>query len=172
MFLSKSSQDSPTALNAKTPIIALARERIYKKYGSVVKTGARILESADNSMFHVLRIHCKKLRYLMEFFYSLFPMEKMDILIEQLKKLQDNLGDFNDLRVQEEYLLSIARELPVTNVKSKKTLLAIGSLVENLGRDRQMIREAFAKTFADFASSLNRELFQDVFVSQASWSDE
>ena len=111
-FLNKPLQDSATASNAGLPIIDLACKRIYKKYRSVVKTGNQILENAEDEMLHVLRIHCKKLRYLMEFFSSLFPRKKINVLIEQLKKLQDNLGDFNDLCVQEEYLLNIPRNCP------------------------------------------------------------
>ena len=50
----------------------------------------------------------------MEFFSSLFSHKKMNILIEQLKKLQNKLGDLNDLCVQQEYLLNISEELPAT----------------------------------------------------------
>ncbi len=103
----------------------------------------------------------------MEFFSSLFPRKKINILIDQLKKLQDNLGDFNDLCVQEEYLLNIAKELPVTQGQLKKTLVAIGGLVGTLGRERQIVKDAFAKTFTDFASPANNDLFQELFISQA-----
>jgi CHAD domain-containing protein len=112
-FLTAPPQDSPAAPNAQAPAIALARKRIIKKYKSVVKTGNSISENTEDRMLHVLRIHCKKLRYLMEFFASLFPAEIMNTLIDQLKRLQDNLGDFNDLRVQEEYLLNVAKQLSV-----------------------------------------------------------
>ncbi|MCK4793180.1 MAG: CHAD domain-containing protein [Desulfobacteraceae bacterium] len=166
-FLDKPQQDSATASNAALPVIDLARKRIYKKYKSVVKAGKQILENTDDKMLHVLRIHCKKLRYLMEFFSSLFPSKKMNILIEQLKKLQDNLGDFNDLGVQEKYLLNITEELPVTQGQLKNTLVAIGGLVGTLGRERQAVKDAFAKTFTDFASPANNKLFQDLFASKA-----
>ena len=85
----------------------------------------------------------------------------------QLKKLQDNLGDFNDLCVQEEYLLNIIKELPATQRQLKKTLVAIGSLVGALGRERQMVKDAFAKTFTDFASPANQGLFRELFASTA-----
>jgi len=166
-FLNKPQSDSVTASNAKLPVIDLARNRIYKKYRNVVKVGSQILENTEDEMLHVLRIHCKKLRYLMEFFSSLFPRKKINVLIVQLKKLQDNLGDFNDLCVQEEYLLKIIKELPATHRQLKTTLVAIGSLVGTLGRERQMVKDAFAKTFTDFSSPGNKELFQELFVSKA-----
>jgi CHAD domain-containing protein len=167
-FLNQPRQDDGAAPNAELRIIDLACKRIYKKYRSVVKAGNLILENAEDEMLHVLRIHCKKLRYLMEFFSSLFPRKKITVLIEQLKKLQDNLGDFNDLCVQEEYLLNITTELPATRRQLKKTLVAIGSLVGTLGRERQMVKDAFAETFIDFASPGNKELFQELFASKTS----
>jgi CHAD domain-containing protein len=167
VFLNQPPQDDGTASNAELPILDLARKRIYKKYRSVVKAGNLILENAEDEMLHVLRIHCKKLRYLMEFFSSLFARKKINVLIAQLKKLQDNLGDFNDLCVQEEYLLNVTTELPATHPQLKKTLVAIGSLVSALGRQRQMVKDAFAETFTDFASPENKKLFQELFASKA-----
>jgi len=118
-------------------------------------------------MLHVLRIECKKLRYLMEFFASLFSRKKIRILIDQLKKLQDNLGDFNDLGIQKEYLLNISTEIPATHQLAKKPLLAIGSLIGTLEKERQIVKNAFAKTFTDFASPENQELFRRLFASKA-----
>jgi hypothetical protein len=81
------------------------------------------------------------------------------------------LGDFNDLRVQEEYLLTVAKNLSVNSGKSGKVFLAIGGLVGALARDRTMVRNAFAETFADFAAPANRELFQNLFAVQTALSD-
>jgi hypothetical protein len=44
--------------------------------------------------------------------------------------------------------------------------VAIGSLVGTLGRERQMVKDAFAETFTDFASPGNKELFQELFATQ------
>jgi CHAD domain-containing protein len=166
VFLNEPRQDSPTAANADLPIIDLARKRIYKKYLRTVKDGNLILEDTKDEMLHLLRIECKKLRYLLEFFSSLFPRKKVNVLIEQLKKLQDNLGDFNDFCVQEEYLLNIAAKLPATNQQSKKTLGAIGSLIGTLDREKQTAKDAFAKTFTDYASPANKTSFRELFTSK------
>ena len=166
-FLNRPQRDSVTASNAKLPVIDLASNRIYKKYRNVVKVGSQVLENTEDEMLHVLRIHCKKLRYLMEFFSSLFPHKKINILIGQLKKLQDNLGDFNDLCVQREYLLNIIEELPIAHQQSKRTLAAIGSLIGALDKEKQTVKDAFAKTFTDFASPANQGLFRELFASTA-----
>jgi CHAD domain-containing protein len=166
-FLNKPQRYSASASNAKLPVIDLARDRIYKKYRNVVQVGSQLLENSEDEMLHVLRIHCKKLRYLMEFFSSLFPRKEMNILIGQLKKLQDNLGDFNDLRVQRDYLLDIIEELPMAQQQSNKIIAAIGSLVGALDKEKQTVKDAFAKTFTDFASPANQALFRVLFASTA-----
>jgi len=165
-FLNSSQPAAADAKNAGVPIIDLARHSIHKKYRSVIKAGHRILKNNDDKKLHVLRIQCKKLRYLMEFFSSLFPPKKIKTLIAQLKKLQDNLGEFNDLRVQEEYLLNIARELPLTNGRLNNTLMAIGSLISALERERDMLKASSAKTFTDFTSPDNERLFKELFAAK------
>jgi CHAD domain-containing protein len=166
VFLNTSRPASADVKNAGVPIIDLARHRIHKKYRSVIKAGHRILKNNDDKKLHVLRIQCKKLRYLLEFFSSLFPPKKIKTLIAQLKKLQDNLGEFNDLRVQEEYLLDIARELPLTHGRLSNTLMAIGSLVSALERESDMLKAASAKTFTDFTSPDNERLFKELFATR------
>ena len=166
-FLNEPRKDSERSANAKLPILYFAQKTIYLKYRSVVKSGNLILENTDDEMLHVLRIQCKKLRYLMEFFSSLFPRKKISVLIEQLKRLQNNLGDFNDLCVQEEYLLNISKKLPVTRQPLKKVLVATGSLIGTLDRERQTAKDAFAKTFTGFASPVNKKLFRKLFASKS-----
>jgi len=166
-FLNKPPTDSADALNAKLLIIDLARTRIHKKYRSVVKAGNQLLENTEDKKLHALRIDCKKLRYLMEFFSSLFPSKKISTLIGQLKKLQDNLGDFNDLRVQRDYLLDIIEELPMDQRRSKRTFAAIGCLVGVLDKEKQTVKAAFTKTFQDFESPENLALFQELFTATA-----
>ena len=166
-FLNKPPPASATASNAALPVMDLACQRIYKKYRGIVKTGSGILANTEDEMLHVLRIECKKLRYLLEFFAGLFPRKKVKTLIEQLKNLQDNLGDFNDLCVQQEYLLKISAELPANQRQSQKTLVAIGSLIDKLDHKKQTVKNAFARTFTNFAAPENQALFRQLFDSKA-----
>jgi CHAD domain-containing protein len=164
-FLNTPGRASTSASNAGVPVIDLACKRIFKKYKGIVKAGSRILQNLEDEKLHALRIECKKLRYLMEFFSSLYAPEKIGVLIEQLKKLQDNLGDFNDLCIQVEYLLDIAQELPAAHRRGKSTLVAIGSLIGALDRKRERVKGAFGKTFTGFASTENQKLFRELFAS-------
>jgi CHAD domain-containing protein len=110
-----------------------------------------------------LRIDCKKLRYLIEFFASLYPPKKIAILVTQLKKLQDNLGDFNDLSVQQSYLLNIADALPSDDTYNRRALIAIGFLINRLAHQQEIVKAAFTETFQEFASPANQELFRRLF---------
>ena len=53
--------------------------------------------------FHRLRIACKRLRYTLEFFEEVLAPQAGD-LIDQVKKLQDHLGDLQDAVVASELL--------------------------------------------------------------------
>ena len=152
--------------NGAAPIVELARKRIYKRYRRVIKDGDYILTHTQDEHLHALRIECKKLRYLMEFFTSLFPRKKMFRLIKQLKKLQDNLGDFNDLSVQQEYLMHMAEELPIDEPQSRRALVATGYLVENLGSEQKVVKADFANTFKEFASPANQDLFRRLLATK------
>lgn len=163
-FLNEPVPKTTKAANATLPIIDLARKRIYKRYQRVIKDGEYILTHMQEELLHDLRIECKKLRYLMEFFASLFPRKKMARLIKQLKKLQDNLGKFNDLSVQQEYLMRMAEELPLEDPRSRKALVATGYLVENLKNEQKVVRANFAETFTKFSSPANRKLFRQLFA--------
>ena len=170
-FLDHSDPATPTESNAELDILALAQRRIYKQYRSTIKSGRRILENTEDEKLHALRIECKKLRYLMEFFTSLFAQEKIKRLIKQLKKLQDNLGTFNDLSIQEQYLLSIAQEMPAGRRRTPKMLVAIGSLVGALDAEKKAVKQRFAKIFQAYASPINQRVFRELFASKKKKDD-
>jgi CHAD domain-containing protein len=166
VFLNQPVPETPESANAATPIIELARQGIFKRYRRVVKDGNYILEHTQDELLHALRIECKKLRYLLEFFANLFPPKKVARLINQLKRLQDNLGAFNDLSVQQEYLLGVAKELPVSDIQTSRALVATGFLVGSLARRQQVVKAGFAKTFTDFAAPANQQLYRQLFAQK------
>lgn len=164
LFLEEPPKDDKTAVNAAMPILKLAKKRIYKRYQRIIEEGNVILVDNQDEFLHELRIECKKLRYLMEFFASLFPPQKISRLIRQLKRLQNNLGDFNDFCVQEEYLLHVAREMPLRTKAARDALIGIGCLVGTLHQRREEVKSEFADTFGRFASQENEDLFIELFA--------
>lgn len=162
-FLDAASEPAATK-NSPKPILKLAAKFIFKAYHRTIASGKNITDNSPTSDLHLLRIECKKLRYLLEFFASLFPAEEMSQLIDQLKKLQDNLGRYNDLSVQQKslkrYLAAIASE----HEEAATICLAIGGLITSLYHEQQKIRLAFADIFAEFSGPENEQIYQKLFA--------
>ncbi len=76
-----------------------------------LRQGKALTDDSPASAVHELRITCKKLRYMMEFFKSLYPAAEIDELTGALKELQDNLGDFQDYEVHRVELYEFAEEM-------------------------------------------------------------
>ena len=164
-FLHEPTPDD-SAVNAAMPVLALSSERIYRRYRRIIKRGRQLVEPVDDEELHALRIECKKLRYLLEFFASLYPTRRLTHLIVELKKLQDNLGEFTDLSVQQNYLMKVAGELPLAGTQTARSLVAIGALVEALTHRQDQVRSEFGKRFSDFASIENRERYRELFATR------
>jgi CHAD domain-containing protein len=94
----------------RTLIRPLACKKILKQYAAIVSDGLEINDSTGDKTIHELRIECKKLRYLLEFFAPLFAAKQLKQPIKQLKKLQDNLGRVNDYSLQLSFLLELGKE--------------------------------------------------------------
>jgi len=153
---------------AERPIRELASERILKAWRRVRKKGRAIDDGSPVEALHRLRIDAKKLRYLLEFFRDLYDAAAVEPLVRALKKLQDNLGDFNDLRVQQETLREFARRMyeegaAPADVPLADVLLAMGELVAELRRLQGEERRRFGRRFAGFAAPENREAFRRLF---------
>ncbi|MGR3760252.1 CHAD domain-containing protein [Roseobacteraceae bacterium NS-SX3] len=89
---------------------AYGRGLIWKRYRRICKGAAGLTDGTPDSEVHELRIACKKLRYLMEVFEPLLPGKSVKVLLKPLKRLQDNLGRFNDCSVQQAALQHFLQE--------------------------------------------------------------
>jgi len=156
---STKSERNQNAISAKL----LAQNVIRKRNKKVLKFGKQILATGSDELLHQLRIEGKKLRYLLEFFSSLFVQEKIQFLIGNLKLLQDNLGDYNDLSVQQEKLYTSANDIAPRNKTGKNTVLAFGVLIGKLGEKQQKVKNEFAKTFSIYADSKVQKIFDELF---------
>lgn len=153
----------PSPPNAGRPIGRLASERIWRMVKRVLREGAAITPDSPDTELHELRKSCKKLRYLMEFFQSLYPADEVKARIKALKALQDNLGEFQDLSVQIETLRHFADQMIEEGDAPGQTLIAMGALVERLHERQLATRGAFAQRFAQFAQPESREGFRALF---------
>lgn len=162
-FLESLDHSQDQMKNAKKPIYELAKKYILKQYKIVVNNGEKIIDTTPDEELHRLRIECKKLRYLLEFFLSLFPENEISGLIKHFKKLQDNLGDFNDLSVQQNQLDSFLTHLKIKEPNKTQVSISLGGLISALYQKQKFVRNAFHKTFQSFHTKETDKLFLRLF---------
>jgi len=146
------------------PLGPWASDRIVRALRRVARHGRRISDDSPGEKLHELRLDAKRLRYLLEFFRSLHPAEEIDPLLKSIKRLQQNLGRFNDARVQSRSLRELGRELAAQGSHGD-ALLAVGRLVERAERRRERERARFHERFRRFDSRTQRERFRRVFAA-------
>jgi CHAD domain-containing protein len=137
----------------------LASKRIRKVYRKMVKMGRAIDDDSPAEDLHELRKVGKELRYLLEFFSSLYPADVVKPFIKTLKGLQDQLGRFQDREVQANALRALAPE-----VGRPATVMAMGVLVERFMKEEIAAREEFADRFEAFAGKAQRRTVKDTFA--------
>jgi len=147
----------------RVPVLDAARAAIRRRYRKIIRHGGRIGPDTPDAALHALRLECKKLRYLLEFFAPLFPAKDMARLIAQLKRLQDHLGELNDLNVQQSFLLDQLLERGDDEGPAPLTSGATGGLITQLEAARREVRGEFLEVFAAFGSSANRKRFRKLF---------
>ena len=153
------------APNANLTIKQLADRRLWKNYKRVLREGNAINEQSPPEALHELRKSCKKLRYLMEFFQSLYPEQHIKQFIKNLKGLQEVLGNFQDLAVQENALKLFGEEM-LNNHVHANTILAMGVLVQNLDSLRGEARKDFTAKFATFKHEENQFAFKSLLAAK------
>jgi len=156
MFINRSELPEPAnAANALRPTKDVAVESIKKAWKRVLRNGRAVSRETTDAELHALRIDCKKLRYLLEFFASIFPQESIVPVIRQLKALQENLGDFVDFAVQRRFLFD-----RLISMQDDKLLAAsMGGLMTTLFQQQEETRLTFHKTFRAFDHEETAQLF-------------
>jgi len=144
-------------------IKTLADRRIWKTYRRILEEGGAITIHSAPGDLHELRKTCKKLRYLMEFFQSLYPKLQIKKLITQLKGLQDVLGDFQDFEVQMDFIDQCAKD--TENALPSPTINALDELIRQLAAQKARARKHYQPAFEEFAMTKNHALFKSLFAT-------
>lgn len=153
-------------LHKRTSVVPAVSARIWKVYRTIMKQGGAITPTTPATALHNLRLVCKNLRYLLEIFRSLFPADAIGLLISELKMLQNNLGDIQDLEVQRHALDAFAKEMLEEGPVASGTVMAMGRLAASLEERQLKARAEFAGRFARFARKKNRRTFRKLFKDQ------
>jgi CHAD domain-containing protein len=156
---SKPSGSDPA--HAARPISDIAGKKILKACRRMVKHGAGLTDDPSAKQLHRLRIDAKKLRYLLEFFRSLYPAERVDLRIRELKGLQNVLGELNDREIQRARLAVMTRELEGT--AGAGTLAAMSDLGTALDRRQKELRAVFRDRFDPILSTAAQREYRALF---------
>ncbi len=149
-----------TFIKTDLPLQRNASRLIRKQFTRLVSDGAQLNSDSPDEAFHILRIDAKKLRYLLEFFQSLSGESHSVAAIKQLKALQDNLGAFNDLSVQIEFLEKHLDGRSKGNSGSK--VRTIAAIIGALHYEKGLLRAAFGQLYISFSSDKNQQIFEQL----------
>ena len=161
-FLEKSAPKAKNPPQFRVPIQEVAFLAVRKAFNRVMKRAGKLGPEPSPEKLHRLRIDCKRLRYLLTFFRSLLPAESLPPFMKELKRLQDRLGNLNDLHVQGTTLRTFAEELMDSHRPPPQTLLAMGQLLGQMRRSQEDDRAALQEHIARFTQPKNQELFKKI----------
>ncbi|WP_239254339.1 CHAD domain-containing protein [Candidatus Nitrotoga sp. M5] len=162
-YLKAPLSERTTLPNAHCSTLDVANSRIWHMVRRVVKEGEAISASSPPGDLHQLRKSCKKLRYLMDFFRSLYPTEEINKLINTLKLLQNKLGQYQDIHIQIASLETYRTQMKSESGAADRTLVAIDIVIQTLEQRQSHVRKMFKSRFAAFAEIKNRVAFRRLF---------
>lgn len=153
----------PECPNAKMPIKELSAKRILKIYQKMVTSGSKLGNNPSADKMHNLRINGKKLRYLLEFFRSLYPKQQTDSLISELKDFQDILGGNQDMAVQKGRLIIFSKNHKKMLKENPEFATSISSLREIIQRKQKEYQQQFHAKFEIFSSKDSQAEYMSLF---------
>lgn len=149
---------------ATRPVAGVAAEKIRRAHRRVVRAGRAITPGSPPTDLHELRILAKELRYALELYGSLYPPEPLGALVKELKRLQDNLGEFQDNEVHAAELRAFAGLLHGEG-DAAAAVMAMGVLGACFTERQAVARERFAERFEAFASRHSRTALEKLLAS-------
>lgn len=102
----------PTYSSRRLKVLSIATATLAKRHKQLHKHD-KSLARMNPAELHSIRITVKKQRYTAEFFASLYHSEKSRTYIDSLSRLQDLMGELNDINIAEALLPQLAG--PSTN---------------------------------------------------------
>ena len=141
-----------------TPAKEAARELLALRTQKAFKRGKKACRKLCDESLHRLRIQCKKLRYLAEFFRSVLDKTAVSSFIEQLVSLQDLIGEQHDAVVACERLHETA-EIVGENTETARTL---EQLVDASRQKAESLRQQIPQCFSTFKEFVKSDIWQAV----------
>lgn len=146
---------------ADRAVATVVGRRLGKVWRRAHQRGRAIDDDSPPAALHDLRKRCKELRYLLEFSAGLHRPEPQERLIDQLKRLQDNLGAHQDLEAQRSQIRTHAAALAREGA-AEGTLAGMELLEQALAREQTAVRAEFAERWREFDSKDNQRRYEEL----------
>jgi CHAD domain-containing protein len=140
----------------------VAADRLRAAQRQVLDAGRRIGSDSPSTELHQLRKDAKRLRYLLESFGALGGTRRTRAVVQELRRLQDNLGAFQDAQVQAERLRDAAVVVASAGGGGPEMAGAVASLADRLAARQTVARDHFAERFADYDRKAARRDVRDL----------
>jgi len=157
--LKHSATGNDAADNPGKPVYKLADELLREVNRQTLAQGKTITRNSDAETLHSLRKSFKQLRYLMEFFSSLYPAVELRVLTQSLTDIQDNLGLFNDRHFQVAMVQAFIQQS-----KDEEAIKASEKLIQILEQQQDEAGKNFKDSYKIYASSGRQKKFNELFV--------
>jgi CHAD domain-containing protein len=140
-------RDGGRAEGLDRPIGGVAEHVLQRRWRVAKKRGKGFAAQSPNQR-HRLRIALKKLRYTAEALASLCVPEKAEAFVKGLKRLQDDLGHANDLRVGHEILAELAPPASRAGAIAEAGQRILDWQEERLAKNEPKLRKHLHELFA------------------------
>lgn len=154
--------DQPASRFSAHPIKDLSSKRIYHRYRRIRKASRAITPATPDAVIHEIRIECKRLRYMLEFFGELYPHDELDAVVKDLKQVQSSLGLYNDYALQQGSLLAYCQAHRET--MSVEQALSVGGLISVLNLKQREERARAERALAAFSKAPVHREFRQAFL--------
>ena len=122
-------------------------ERVAEKCRALVSIEPNSLQHVTSERLHRLRIACKKLRYLLDFFITALPELSVRSVLKQLKRVQRTLGRIQDISVQSVLIQEFSTTGGGFAFHENGTRPALEVLLTSLTSERQALQQQVVGEF-------------------------
>ena len=147
-FLSEGSPETPEI--GLRPVREVVSERLRRLHADLLRRGRAISGRTRAQKIHRIRIRAKRLRYTLDAFRSLYDDQGVALVIDRLKGLQNVLGRFNDLGVQQALLRRLAAEAEARGAGSARLFWTLGRELERKRALKKRVRRSVRPRFERF----------------------
>jgi CHAD domain-containing protein len=157
-FLDRAAAGAAGNRRSARSIAAVAGKALARSYRRVRKLGGRLNTDPRIAGLHELRKQSKKLRYLLEAFASLYPIDTARRALKDLEKFQDRLGAIADCSAHVALLRDCRRRLGAR----RATAAAINQLIAGERSRRGRLLVEFPTHYRRFDRKSHRRRFREL----------